>query len=221
MSTIAANLAQVKCNIPPQVRLVVVSKFHSIEAVKEAYHAGQREFGESRPQELLQKAEALPKDILWHFIGHLQTNKIKLVMPHAHLIHSIDSPKLLQAVQDYCKKNSLTAHVLLQVHVAQEETKFGFTPDELLNFVKTEDLRTYENISFRGLMAMGSNTNKLEQVRNEFKRVKQLHEQVRPLFPQPSLFTEISMGMSGDYLVAIEEGATLVRIGTTIFGNRG
>ncbi|MDR1226304.1 MAG: YggS family pyridoxal phosphate-dependent enzyme [Prevotellaceae bacterium] len=220
MNTVATNLEHIKCAIPPQVRLVAVSKFHRAELINEAYIAGQQDFGESRPQELAQKIKALPKDIIWHFIGRLQTNKIKMVVPYAHLIHSIDSVKLLQAVQNYCKKNNLTTNVLLQIHVAQEEAKSGFAPDELLDFIKSGNLQTYGNINFRGLMAMASNTNNVEQVRSEFRMVKQLHEQAKPLFPTPPLFTEISMGMSGDYLIAIEEGATLVRIGTAIFGNR-
>jgi pyridoxal phosphate enzyme (YggS family) len=220
MSCVAKNIQRIRQEIPANVRLVAVSKTYSVEAIIEAYNIGQRDFGESRPQELLQKINALPNDIRWHFIGHLQSNKIKMVAPHAHLIHSIDSEKLLQEVNAFCKKNNATARCLLQVHVAQEDTKFGFCPDELLAFLQNVDLENFSNVILAGLMGMATNTNDMEQVRSEFRQLKQLFDQAKNLAPRPELFSEISMGMSHDYPTAIEEGATLVRVGTSIFGER-
>lgn len=206
--------------MPPHVSLVAVSKTYSAGDIMAAYAVGQRDFGENRPQEFLQKAATLPRDIRWHFIGHLQSNKIKMVAPHVHLIHSIDSVKLLQEVNKFCEKSGTTARCLLQVHVAQEETKFGFLPDDLLAYLRSGEPATLRCVQLCGLMAMASNTDHMEQVRREFQLVKQLHGQGKALVPQPELFTQISMGMSGDYPIAIEEGATLVRVGSLIFGKR-
>jgi pyridoxal phosphate enzyme (YggS family) len=192
-----------------------------VEAIMAAYSAGQRDFGESRPQELLQKAAALPQDIRWHFIGHLQRNKVKMVAPCAHLIHSIDSAALMREVSTACEKLGVTARCLLQVHVAQEETKFGFLPHELLDYLRSGEAGALRSVQICGLMGMASNTGDMEQVRGEFRLIKQLHGQSKALVSQPDLFTQISMGMSGDYAVAVEEGATLVRIGTMIFGDVG
>lgn len=200
--------------------LIAVSKTHSVEDIWEAYSVGQRDFGESRPQELLQKAAALPRDIRWHFIGHLQSNKVKMVVPHAQLIHSVDSEKLLLEVNKFCEKENATARCLLQVHVAQEETKFGFAPDELVDFLQRSAWKNYPRIELCGLMGMASNTEDMGQVRCEFRQIKLLHEQAKQLIPQPEVFTEISMGMSHDYRIAVDEGATLVRVGTGIFGER-
>ncbi|MDR0711092.1 MAG: YggS family pyridoxal phosphate-dependent enzyme [Prevotellaceae bacterium] len=220
MPTIAENIARVKQQLPPHVALVAVSKTHSAEAIMAAYFAGQRDFGENRPQELLQKATALPQDIRWHFIGHLQSNKVKMVASCSHLIHAVDSVKLLREVNKICGKSGLTARCLLQVHVAQEETKFGFLPGELLEYLRSGDAGALRSVQICGLMAMASNTGDMEQVRREFQLIRQLHGQSRELVPQPGLFTQISMGMSGDYPIAIEEGATMVRIGALIFGER-
>ncbi|MDR1022107.1 MAG: YggS family pyridoxal phosphate-dependent enzyme [Prevotellaceae bacterium] len=217
---VAENLHSVKQHLPPHVALVAVSKTYSAEDIAAAYSAGQRDFGESRPQELLQKAAALPRDIRWHFIGHLQSNKIKMVTPHAHLIHSIDSAGLLQEVNKACEKAGTTARCLLQVHVAQEETKFGFLPDDLLAYLRSGEPGALRNVRLCGLMGMASNTCNMEQVRKEFRLIKQLHGQGKALAPQPELFAQVSMGMSGDYPIAVEEGATLVRVGTLIFGKR-
>ncbi|MDR2938421.1 MAG: YggS family pyridoxal phosphate-dependent enzyme [Prevotellaceae bacterium] len=217
---IAENIQEIQQELPAQVRLVAVSKTYSAEAVMEAYSAGQRDFGESRPQELQLKASMLPSDIRWHFIGHLQSNKVKMVLPHAHLIHSVDSEKLLREVNDFCKKNNAAARCLLQVHVAQESTKFGFLPDELMAFLRTADWENLSHVTPVGLMAMATYTSNVAQVRSEFRQVKQLFEQAKLLAPQADLFTEISMGMSNDYRIAMEEGATLIRVGTSIFGER-
>lgn len=206
--------------MPPHVALVAVSKTYSVADIAAAYGAGQRDFGESRPQELLQKAAALPRDIRWHFIGHLQSNKVKMVAPHAHLIHSVDSISLLQEINKACEKTGITARCLLQVHVAQEETKFGFLPDDLLAYLRSGEPDALRNVRLCGLMGMASNTCNMEQVRKEFRLIKQLHGQGRTLVAQPELFAQISMGMSGDYLIAVEEGSTLVRVGTLIFGKR-
>jgi pyridoxal phosphate enzyme (YggS family) len=220
MSAVAENIAHVKQRLAPHVTLVAVSKTHSADAIMAAYRAGQRDFGENRPQELLRKASALPRDIRWHFIGHLQRNKVKMVAPCACLIHSIDSVKLLHEVDKVCETLSLTASCLLQVHVAQEETKFGFLPDELLAYLRSGDAGALRSVRLCGLMGMASNTGDMEQVRREFRLIKQLHGQGRALLSHPDLFSHISMGMSGDYAVAIEEGATLVRLGALIFGGR-
>ncbi len=220
MSSISENIQHIKQKLPPHVTLIAVSKTHSAEAIMEAYNTGERDFGESRPQELLQKAAELPQDIRWHFIGHLQTNKVKMVVPHADLIHSIDSEKLLAEVDKFCEKSNIIARYLLQVHVAQEETKFGFSPEELVDFIQQKRLVGYPHAQLCGLMGMATYTENMEQVRSEFHQIKTLFEQVKPLLPHPECFTQISMGMSHDYRIAIEEGATLVRVGTSIFGER-
>jgi pyridoxal phosphate enzyme (YggS family) len=217
---VAENITRIKQRLPPHVALIAVSKTYGAESIMAAYSAGQRDFGESRPQELLQKAAALPPDIRWHFIGHLQSNKVKMVAPHACLIHSIDSAKLLREVDKTCKKLNIKASCLLQVHVAQEETKFGFLPGELLDYLRSGEPATLRSVQLRGAMGMASSTSNMEQVRGEFRLLKQLHGQSKALAPQPELFTQISMGMSGDYPIAVEEGATLVRVGALIFGGR-
>lgn len=220
MSAIAENIARVKRELAPHVTLIAVSKTHSAASIMAAYRAGQRDFGENRPQELLQKASALPQDIRWHFIGHLQRNKVKMVAPCAHLIHSIDSVKLLHEVNRVCEKLGITARCLLQVHVAREEAKFGFLPNELLEFLRSGAASELRSVCLCGLMGMASNTDDMGQVRREFQLIKQLFGKGKALSSRPDLFTHMSMGMSGDYAVAIEEGATLVRIGTLIFGGR-
>ena len=218
---IAEKLQQVKATLKPGVRLVAVSKFHPAEALQEAYDAGQRIFGESHVQELVAKQEALPKDIEWHFIGHLQTNKVKYITPFISLIHSVDSVKLLKEIDKQAAKAERVVDVLLQVHVAKEETKFGFTPDELLDMLATEEWKTLQHVRLAGLMAMATNTDDTAQIAREFDTVSQLFAVVKErFFATEPAFREISMGMSGDYLIAQEHGSTMVRIGTTIFGQR-
>lgn len=218
---IAEKLQQVKATLKPGVRLVAVSKFHPTEALQEAYDAGQRIFGESHVQELVAKQEALPKDIEWHFIGHLQTNKVKYIAPFISLIHSVDSVKLLKEIDKQAAKADRVVDVLLQVHVAKEETKFGFTPDELLDMLATEEWKTLQHVRLAGLMAMATNTDDTAQIAREFDTVSQLFAVVKErFFATEPAFREISMGMSGDYLIAQEHGSTMVRIGTTIFGQR-
>lgn len=215
------NLEQILRTIPKGCTLIAVSKTHSAETVLQAYEAGQRIFGENKVQELVAKYEALPKDIEWHLIGHLQSNKAKYVAPFVHLIHSIDSLKLLQEVDRQGSKNGRIIPCLLQVHIAQEETKFGFSSEEIEALLKSHELANLKSIQLVGLMGMASFTENHQQVRNEFKSLKTLFEKLkRQTLPANVRMTELSMGMSGDYLTAIEEGSTMVRVGSAIFGNR-
>lgn len=218
MGKIADNLTRIRESLPEQVTLVAVSKFHPVEVLKEAYQAGQRIFGESRPQELTAKYQELPKDIEWHMIGHLQTNKVKYIAPFVALIHSVDSLKLAQTIDKEAAKVGRTIDVLLQLHIAQEETKFGWDAAELEHFLQNGELTALEHIRIRGLMGMASLTDDMEQVRNEFRT---LHNDF-VTFQEKYLpaMDVLSMGMSGDYPLAIEEGATMVRIGSSIFGAR-
>lgn len=224
--SIKENILQINKELPPSTKLVAVSKFKPAEAVQEAYDAGQRIFAESRPQELKQKVEVLPKDIEWHFIGHLQTNKIKMVVPYTTLIHSIDSERLLVEVGEYARRNNYHPGVLLELHIAQEETKQGFSADEILDLLdriaSDGELRDkLSNISVRGLMAMASFVDDQEQIRSEFSKLLELRDEiVRRNYPFLDSFTELSFGMSGDYHIAASMGSTMVRIGTSIFGSR-
>ena len=223
---IKEKILQINKELPPSTKLVAVSKFKPVEAVQEAYDAGQRIFAESRPQELKQKVEVLPKDIEWHFIGHLQTNKIKMVVPYTTLIHSIDSERLLVEVGEYARRNNYHPGVLLELHIAQEETKQGFSADEILDLLdriaSDGELRDkLSNISVRGLMAMASFVDDQEQIRSEFSKLLELRDEiVRRNYPFLDSFTELSFGMSGDYHIAASMGSTMVRIGTSIFGSR-
>lgn len=223
---IAENILQINKELPPSTKLVAVSKFKPVEAVQEAYDAGQRVFAESRPQELKMKVELLPKDIEWHFIGHLQTNKIKMVVPYATLIHSIDSERLLVEVGEYARKNGYRLGVLLELHIAQEESKQGFSAEEILDLLDrisaNKELQDkFSNITFRGLMAMASFVDDEVQIRGEFSKLLALNEKIRKKgYPFLENFSELSFGMSGDYHIAAEMGSTMVRIGTSIFGSR-
>lgn len=202
------------------VTLVCVSKFHPAEAIMEAYDCGERDFGESRVQELLPKYEALPKDIRWHFIGHLQTNKVKQIVPFVHMIHSVDSLRLLETINREAEKIGRRVKVLLEVHVAKEESKSGFTPTELLSIanslIDSSSHSLYPWVEICGIMGMATNTEDDSEWRRCFREIKSLASHLSPIASSP----EISMGMSDDYLVAIEEGSTMVRIGSTIFGER-
>jgi pyridoxal phosphate enzyme (YggS family) len=218
---IAENLQKVRDTLKPNVQLVAVSKFHPVEALQEAYAAGQRVFGESHVQELMGKQAVMPSDVEWHFIGHLQTNKVKYIAPFISLIHSADSVKLLKEIDKQGQKCGRVVDVLLQMHVAQEETKFGFTPDELLDWLATEEWKAMGHIRIVGLMAMGTNTNDETQIAREFETVRQLFHTVKEShFADQPPFRELSMGMSGDYLIAQERGSTMVRVGSLIFGER-
>lgn len=220
MSKIADNINDLRATLPCGVELVAVSKFHPAEAVKEAYDAGQRIFGESRAQELSVKAPALPSDIRWHFIGHLQTNKVRPVIEHAWMIESVDSERLLHAIDREAARQGKTVRVLMQVHVAREETKFGFSPEEILDFFSHRGYESLKATHICGLMAMASNTDKETVVDGDFARVAQLRNDILALAPDLRGFDVLSMGMSHDYQLAIARGATHVRIGTAIFGER-
>lgn len=222
MGRIAQNLEDIRRTIPEGVELVAVSKFHPVDAIREAYDAGQRIFGESRVQELAAKFDAMPADVRWHFIGHLQTNKVKPLIGRVALIESVDSERLLRYIDDLSARAGVITNVLMQVHVAQEETKFGFLPDELVDFFANGGMRTLRATHICGIMGMASNTDDMTRVRADFHAIADTRRRILELFPDGELrgFDTISMGMSHDYEIAIQEGATLVRIGTAIFGDR-
>lgn len=218
MGTIAENLARIRATLPGDVALVAVSKFHPAEAVREAYEAGQRIFGESRPQEMVAKHAELPGDIEWHMIGHLQTNKVKYIAPFVSLVHSVDSLRLAETIDREAARAGRTIDVLLQVHIAREETKFGWDAAELERFLQDGSLTGLKNVRIRGMMGMASLTDDGERVRREFAGLHDIFTAFRERYlPQMDV---LSMGMSGDYPTAIDEGATMVRIGSSIFGNR-
>ena len=218
---ISENLQQLKATLKPNVQLVAVSKFHPVEALQEAYDAGQRVFGESHVQELMAKEEVLPKDIEWHFIGHLQTNKVKYMAPFVSLIHAVDSLKLLKEIDKQAQKCERTIDVLLQIHVAKEETKFGFSPEEVKELLADGTWKDCRHVRIVGLMAMATNTENKEQIAQEFETVRQLFQDLKTsVFASEPSFKELSMGMSGDYLIAQEHGSTMVRVGSLIFGER-
>lgn len=216
---IAENIAQIRAQLPNGVRLVCVSKFHPAEAVQAAYNCGERIFGESHAQELLQKQTALPHDIEWHFIGSLQTNKVKLVVPCAALIHSVDSERLLAAIDRCAERNNLISNILLEIHIAKEATKHGFTPDEARAFFAEQRWQAYPHTRLCGLMTMGTADATSDETRCEFRQMRTLFDELKSQCALPH-FAELSMGMSHDYRIAIDEGSTMVRIGTAIFGER-
>ena len=219
--SIASEIQKLQAELPEGVRLVAVSKFHPAEAVVEAYAAGQRLFGESRVQELLQKIPLCPSDIQWHFIGHLQTNKVRQLMGKTALIESVDSERLLELIDSESARAGVVTRVLMQVHVAREETKFGFWPDELLEYFRARKFETLKATHICGVMGMASNTDDMERVRADFRAIADVFRAIRD---DSALalrgFDMLSMGMSGDWPVAVEEGASLVRVGTRIFGPR-
>ncbi len=215
------NLTEIQREIPPNVQLVAVSKTKPIALLKEAYAAGQRHFGENRVQELAEKYETLPKDINWHMIGHLQSKKVKTIAPFVHLIHAVDSEKLLKIINKEAKKNNRVIDCLIQFHIADEDSKYGFTLDEVNTILADTEFNTLKNVRIVGVMGMATFTDDEVQVRNEFKRLKTYFDNLKTtFFKTADYFTEISMGMSGDYTIGIEEGSTMVRIGSAIFGAR-
>lgn len=219
--SIAENIQQLQAELPQGVRLVAVSKYHPNEAILEAYNAGQRVFGESKVQEMTAKYETLPKDIEWHFIGHLQSNKIKYMAPYVKLIHGVDSYKLLTEIDKQAAKAGRVIDCLLQLHIAQEETKFGFTPDECCQMLQAGEWKNLTHIRICGLMGMATNTDNIEQIRAEFNLLDSLFNELKSTcFAGNNAFCELSMGMSDDYPEAIEAGSTLVRVGSKIFGER-
>ncbi len=205
----------------PHVKLIAVTKTKPVEVLAEAYQCGLREFGENKVQEMTTKYEALPKDIRWHLIGHLQTNKVKYIAPFVNMIHSIDSLKLLQEVDKQASKNNRVIDCLLQIYIAQEESKFGLDETELFELLASTDFQLLKNVSVKGLMGMATNMENLSQIKREFQSLKNLFEKVKLNFNSENAdFQEISMGMSSDYLLAIEQGSTMVRVGSKIFGHR-
>jgi hypothetical protein len=206
---------------PQNVTLVAVSKTKPNETILEMYNEGQRVFGENKVQEVAAKYEALPKDIEWHVIGHLQTNKVKYIAPFIRMIHSIDSLKLLKEVNKQAKRNDRTIDCLLQMHIAEEDTKFGLNSGEVKELLDSEAYEGFENIRIVGVMGMATFTDNTEQVRQEFKTLKYIFENLKlGYFQNNDTFSEVSMGMSGDFEIAIEEGSTMVRVGSLLFGSR-
>lgn len=215
------HLKEVKATIKPGVELVAVSKFHPAEVIQEAYDEGQRIFGESRAQELREKQATLPADIEWHFIGHLQPNKVKYIAPYISLIHAVDSLKLLNEINKQASKHNRVINCLLELRVAQEATKYGMTPDECLALLESGEWRELKNVQIAGMMCMASNTDNRAQIRQEFQSARACFDEAKArFFANDPAFCQRSWGMSEDYDIAMEEGATLVRIGTAIFGER-
>jgi pyridoxal phosphate enzyme (YggS family) len=221
MSTIAQNLQRVKADLPDGVTLVAISKFHPIEALREAYDAGQRIFGESHVQELQRKVAEMPSDVEWHFIGHLQTNKVKYIAPYVAMIHAVDTEHLLREIDKQAARCGRVIDVLLELHIAEEETKYGFSPEACREFIAGGAWRELSHVRIRGLMMMASFTDDTEQIRQEMLLARHLFDELkRDYFADEPYFDERSWGMSHDYPIAVETGATLVRVGTTIFGER-
>jgi PLP dependent protein len=219
--SISANLASIKSELPEGIKLVAITKTHPPEVIMEAYNAGHRVFGENKVQELVSKYEALPKDIEWHMVGHLQTNKVKYIAPFVSLIHSVDSLKLLKEINKGGDKNSRVVDCLLQLHIAEEETKFGLSANELTELLGSDEFKSFSNVRVVGLMAMATFTDDMEHVRREFKSLAKLFNQVKSeMFKNAPHFNTLSMGMSSDYRVAVEEGSTMIRVGSSIFGER-
>lgn len=215
------HLNEVRATVKQGVELVAVSKFHPAALIKEAYDQGQRIFGESRVQELQAKHEALPTDIQWHFIGHLQPNKVKYIAPYISLIHAVDSYKLLAEINKQAAKHDRVIPCLLELHIAQEESKYGFTPEACTALLEDGAWRALKNVQIAGLMCMASNTPDMVQVRSEFHQARVYFDELKQrFFADDPHFCERSWGMSHDYDVAMDEGATLVRVGTAIFGER-
>lgn len=219
--SITENLNKIRKTLPEHVKLVAVSKTKPNEDILEAYNEGQRIFGENKVQDLTRKYEELPKDIQWHFIGHLQTNKVKYIAPFIALVHGVDTLKLLKTINKEGRKNNRKIDCLLQFHVAEEDTKFGLNLEEAKEILNSEDYANFQNICIVGVMGMATYTDDVEQIGREFKTLKKYYETLKnEYFSEDQTFSEISMGMSGDYLIAIEQGSTMVRIGSTIFGAR-
>ena len=219
--SIAENITQIKAQLPEGVSLVAVSKYHPVKQLQEAYAAGQRIYGESHAQELVAKAPLMPDDVQWHFIGHLQRNKVRQIMPIVSLIHSVDSIRLLSTIDKEAARIGRSVDVLLQLHVAQEEAKSGFAVEELMQLAENGEFQPFKHVRYRGLMAMATFTSDTALIASEFARVASTYATLleKQIFPGAD-FNQLSMGMSDDWHIAVEHGATLVRIGTQIFGPR-
>lgn len=218
--SIKENLSIVQSTIPSTIKLIAVSKMKPATLIQEAYDAGHRAFGENKVQELREKTPILPEDIEWHMIGHLQSNKVKYIAPYVYMIHAVESFKLLKEINKRAKNNDRVIKVLLQIHIAKEESKFGFNADEVKTLLASPEFKELENIEVSGLMGMATNTSDKDVIRREFKELKNLFDELQNEFFDSKTFTELSMGMSSDYQIAIEEGSTMLRIGTAIFGLR-
>lgn len=217
---IKKNLTTINHKLPDNVKLVAVSKTKPSEVIREAYDAGQRIFGENKAQELINKQPELPGDIEWHFIGHLQSNKVKYLAPFVRMVHSVDRPKILKEINKEAKKNNSIIDCLLQFHIAEEATKFGFNMEEVQQLIDSEAFSGYENVRIRGVMGMATFTEDSEQIHREFRTLKQYFNALKRDYFANQSFDQLSMGMSGDYQIAIEEGSTIVRLGSVIFGAR-
>ena len=221
MSSITERLKTTLATIPEGVRLVAISKYHPAEAIAEAYNAGQLDFGENKAQDLVVKQQSLPKDIRWHFTGHLQRNKIKYIAPFIYMIHSVDSYQLLEEINKHAAKAGRTIPCLLQIHIAEEETKFGFTPEECTEMLKDGSWKELKNVCISGIMGMATNTDDDAMIESEFTKLAAYFNELKStVFKDCDPFRELSMGMSDDYHLAIKHGSTLVRIGSKIFGIR-
>ena len=221
MKTPSQIIKEIKQTLPADVKLVAVSKFHPVSMIEDAYAGGQRLFAENHVQELQQKHEVLPNNIEWHFIGHLQTNKVKYIAPYVHLIHAVDTHKLLVEINKQAQKNNRVIDCLLELHVAQEETKFGFSADEMYDYVRQGEWRQLENVRICGLMCMASNVEDESQIANEFQQAENLFKRLKQdFFAQEDSFSIRSWGMSDDYPIAIKYGSNMIRVGSRIFGPR-
>ncbi|MCH5225893.1 MAG: YggS family pyridoxal phosphate-dependent enzyme [Muribaculaceae bacterium] len=220
MNSIAENIRKFHEAVPPGVEIVAVSKFHPDSMIMEAYEAGQHIFGESRVQEFVEKVKTLPSDIQWHFIGHLQTNKVRQIIGKTSLIESVDSERILDLIDRESERAGVVTKVLLQVHVAAEEAKFGFSPEELMNYFENLKYRDLKATHICGLMGMATNTEDTERVREDFRTLHSLFEEVKRKSIDLKGFNQLSMGMSGDWPIAVEEGSNIIRIGSAIFGER-
>lgn len=219
--SVKENLRQLRSTIPAGVELVAVSKFHPVEALQEAYDEGQRVFGESRANELVAKAKVMPDDVKWHFIGHLQTNKVRQILPYVALIHSVDSERLLRLIDSESVRIGRRTDVLMQLHVAKEETKFGFTPEELIDTVTTGLIAELKGVNIVGVMGMASNVDDEERIREDFKEIRKAFDSLKStVFAGNDEFRVVSMGMSHDWEMAVDEGGNMIRVGTSIFGER-
>ena len=221
MTDVAKNLHEVLDRLPEGVRLVAISKYHTNEYIEAAYVEGQRVFGESHEQELAQKVKTLPQDIEWHFIGHLQTNKVKSIAPYISMIEAVDSLKLMKEIDKQAAKNNRVIRILLELHIAEEETKYGLTLDECRELLEAGEWREMKNVKISGLMMMASYVDDIEQIRKEMLTARDFYDEVKAkYFAEDSVFCERSWGMSHDYPIAIQCGSTMVRVGTAIFGPR-
>lgn len=218
---IIENLNKILKELPKEVKLIAVSKTKPKEDILEAYNGGYRIFGENKPQELVGKYNDLPKDIEWHMIGHLQSNKVKYIAPFVSLVHAVDSPKLLKVINKEARKNDRVIDCLLQFHIAEEETKFGFSYKEVVELLSSDEYKEMDSVRIVGVMGMATNTEDEKQVAKEFATLKNMFDKLKEeFFEGKSYFKELSMGMSGDYKIAVEQGSTIVRVGSSIFGHR-